>query len=105
MTDPAGRLLGFDARETLEDCAREPLPGDVRNQFLLRPEIQCPLSIDPHIWPTYFLYYPKGWDFLGRPRPPLIDVDPDCGGGLWLSLERMKRRLTEHSRPAVLLAV
>jgi hypothetical protein len=105
MTAPGGRLLGFDARETAEDCTTAPLPHDMRQQFLLRPEIQCPLSIDSGVWPTYFLYYPEVWDLLGRQKPPLIDVDPDCSGGLWLSLNRMKRRLSEHARPAVLLAV
>lgn len=105
MTNPSRRLLGFDARHTDEDCARDPLPSDVRQQLLLRSEVQCPLSIDPHIWPTYFLYYPEAWDALGRQRPRLIDVDSDCSGGLWLSLDRMKRRLSEHVRPAILLAV
>jgi hypothetical protein len=105
MTKLRGRVLGFDARYSDEDCSREPLPSDVRQQFLLRPDIQCPLSIDPHIWPTHFLYYPQIRHLVGPQRSPLIDVDPDCSGGLWLSLERMRRRLSEHARPAVLLAV
>lgn len=105
LTKNASRLLGFDARDTDQDCVRERLPSAVRQQFLLRPEIECPLSIDPRIWPTRFLYYPEVWDAIGRQRPRLIDVDPDCNGGLWLRFEPMKRRLSEHSRSAVLIAV
>lgn len=74
VTNNASRLLGFDARDTGEDCVREPFPSDVRQKFLLRPEFQCPLSIDPRIWPTRFLYHPEVWDLIGRLRPRLIDV-------------------------------
>jgi hypothetical protein len=98
-------MLGFDARHTTEDCATNPLPHDMRRQFLLRPEIERPLSIDPMIWRTHFKYHPGINALLGRQKPRLIDVDPDCSGGLRLSLERMKQRLSEHVRPAVLLAV
>jgi len=104
VTGSPGRLLGFDARED-EGRARESLPSDKRQRFSLRPEIERPLSIDKNVWPTYFEYHPEVWELLGRPQPPLIEVDPDCSGGLWLSLERMKRRLSEHSRTACLLAV
>lgn len=100
-----GQILGFDCRETDEERLRSPLPRDVRDVLLLRPEIESPLSVDPHIWPTYFLYHPEVWDLLGRQGARLVDVDPDCSGGLWLSLARMKRRLSEHAMPGVLLAV
>jgi hypothetical protein len=105
VTNSIGRLLGFDARHTDVDCAREPLPSDVRQHLLLLPEVQFPLTIDRHIWPTHFLYYPQVRHLVGPHDPPLIDVDTECPGGLWLSLERMRRCLSEHSRPAVLLAV
>jgi hypothetical protein len=103
VTALPSRLLGFDARSI--DAERTPWPLDMRQKYSLRPEIECPLSVDTMVWPTYFLYQPEVWDLLGRPRPPLIGVDPDCSGGLWLSLDRMKRRLSEHARSALLLAV
>jgi hypothetical protein len=102
---PRGRLLGFDARESDEELAREPLAYDVRQQILLRPEIQRPLSIDRHIWPTHFLYHPRIRHLVAARQPPLIDADPDCAGGLWLSLEHMQRRLSEHARRAIPIAV
>jgi hypothetical protein len=98
-------MLGFDARQTAEDCATNPLPDDMRQQFLLRPEIECPRSIDKGIWRAHFLYHPQVRHLIAPQQPPLIVADADCSGGLWLSLERMKRRLSEHARPAVLLAV
>jgi hypothetical protein len=98
-------MLGFDARQTAENCATNPLPDDMRQQFLLRPEIECPVSIDKGIWPSHFLYHPQIRHLTAPQRPPLIEADTECSGGLWLSVEGMKQRLYEHARPAVLLAV
>ncbi len=97
------RLLGFDARNI--DSERTPWPLDMRQEYSLRPEIECPLSVDTVVWPTYFSYHSELDDLLGREPTSLIDSDPDCSGGLWLSLDRMKRRLYERARPAMLLAV
>lgn len=97
------RVLGFDARYI--DTEREPWPLDMRQEYLLRPEIERPLAIDTLVWPTCFEYYPELIDSLGRQRTSLIATDPDCSGGLWLSLERMKQRLSEYAPPAFPLAI
>src|SRR5713226_10098649 len=99
------QLLGFDARENEQDCKKNPLPEEVREQLLLRPEIECPFSVDPHIWPSHFLYYPQLRQLIGPREPVLIETDPDCRGGLWLDLARMQHRLHEHQRSAVALAI
>jgi hypothetical protein len=59
MMDAIGRILGFDARETDEELGRTPMSEEVRERFLLRPEIPCPLSIDRLIWPTHFSYHTR----------------------------------------------
>lgn len=105
MNNPNWRLLGFDARETERDCETNPLPEEVRETLLLRPEIRCPFSVDRHIWPTRFQYHPRVRPSLSGTNPPLIPVDPDCDGDLWLSLGRMKNRITESGQTVVLIAV
>ena len=105
MGEPHWRLLGFDARETEEDCKKTPIPKEVRKEFLLRPEIKCPFSVDAHIWPTHFLYFPQIRHLIGQRQPPLIETDPDCRGGLWLNLMRMRQRLAENNRKAILVSV
>src|SRR5579862_9021008 len=99
------RLLGFDAREDERDCKNTPMPADVREEMLLRPEIECPLSVDRHIWPTHFLYYPQIRDLIGPQKPSLIETDPDCRGGLWLNLARMRERMAKSERSAVFVSV
>ena len=99
------RLLGFDGREDAEDCRKTPIPSAVREEFLLRPEIECPFSVDWHTWPSHFLYYPQIRHLIGPGEPALIETDADCRGGLWLSLERMRRRLSENRRNAVAVAI
>jgi hypothetical protein len=99
----AWRLLGFDARENEQDGRKTPIPIDVREVMLLRPEIELPFSVDTHIWPTHFLYYPH---FRKDSRePPLIETDQECGCDFWLNLAEMRRRLVENGRTAILIAV
>ena len=103
MTLSAWKLLGFDARENEQDGKRTPIPTDVREVMLLRPEIELPFSVDTHIWPTHFLYYPHfRIDFR---EPPLIETDQECGCDFWLNLTQMRRRLAENGRAAILIAV
>jgi len=99
------RLLGFDAREGEQDCKNNPLPIEVCERLLLRPEIECPCSVDSNIWPSHFLYYPQIKHLIGSHKPPLIEADSDCRGGLWLNLDTMRERLREHKRSAVPVAI
>ncbi|HEY2029809.1 MAG TPA: hypothetical protein VGH20_11435 [Myxococcales bacterium] len=46
-------VLGFDAREQFLS-PDESWSNDRRNQFLLRPEVVKPLSVDAWVWPSIF---------------------------------------------------
>jgi hypothetical protein len=105
MTLPAWKLLGFDARENEQDGRKTPIPIDVREVMLLRPEIELPMSIDTHVWPTHFLYYPFIREAMGHRDPPLIEADQGHDGSLWLNLALMRRELFRNGRKAVLIAV
>jgi len=99
------RLLGFDAREHPEDCDKTPFPHDIREELFLPPEITCPFSVDNHIWPTQFLYFPQIAHLFPKGNIDLIETDPDCEGGLWLNLARMQQRLSDNKRKAIRIAV
>ena len=99
------QLLGFDAREDSQDCRKSPIPSEVREELLLRPEVECPLSVDSHIWPSHFLFHPQIRHLIGEGQPILIEADSDCRGGLWPNLVRMQQRLLENHRSAVLIAI
>lgn len=108
MSSLAGewRLLGFDARETPADCIASPIPDDVREELLLRSEIECPFSVDRHIWPSHFLYHPEVRQLLQpSQRYTLIEADPDCHGGLWPNLARMRQKLRDNVRDAIVIAI
>lgn len=103
MMSEAWRLLGFDAREDEEDGRRTPIPANVREVMLLRPEIELPFSVDTNIWPSCFLYYPH-FGTAAR-NPPLIETPQESGSDFWLSLTQMRRVLAENGRTAILIAV
>jgi len=105
MALAAWKLLGFDARENEQDGRKTPIPIDVREVMLLRPEIELPLSIDTHIWPSHFLHYPFIREAMGRRDPPLIETCQGDEGGLWLNLALMRQKLSRNERKAVLIAV
>ncbi len=103
MTSSAWKLLGFDARENEHDGRKTPIPIDVREVMLLRPEVELPFSVDTHIWPTHFLYYPH--IRVDSREPPLIATDQECECDFWLNLTQMRRLLSENGRTAILIAV
>jgi hypothetical protein len=105
MTAMRWRLLGFDARENAEDCRKTPIDDSLRHEFLLRPEVTCPFSVDKHVWPTHFLYHPEIGHLVKQRHPPLIEADADCSGGLWLNLAKMRERLLANKRDAILISV
>jgi hypothetical protein len=90
MNSQAWRLVGFDARENDQDGRKTPIPIEVREVILLRPEVELPFSVDGHIWPSV-------WS--------MNDQSLDNENGLWLNLARMQQRLIEHGRTAILIAV
>jgi hypothetical protein len=103
MKSTVWKLLGFDAREDEEDGKKTPIPTEVREVILLRPEIELPFSVDVHIWPSQFLYYPH-FHKVAR-KPPLIEVHRDSGSDFWLNLTQMRKLLTKNGRTAILIAV
>lgn len=103
MTLSVWKLLGFDARENEQDGKKTPIPSDVREVMLLRPEIELPFSVDTHIWPTHFLYYPH--IRVDSREPPLIVTDQECEWDFWLNLTQMRIVLAGNGRTAILIAV
>jgi hypothetical protein len=105
MATDVWRLLGFDAREHPEYPFTPPIPADVREEFLLRPDVGDPFSVDSHMWPTVFHYSGHLDKLLGPPNRDLLSADPDCDGRLWMSLSRMLARLSQAGRKAVIISV
>lgn len=101
------RLWGYDARILIAEQNADPRWADEssRRRFLLRPDIDFALSVDSNVWPTVFDYNPRLAAIMGSVGESLIDVDNDCGGGLWLNLDRMKERLKRDSKPAIIISV
>ncbi len=96
----AWRLLGFDAR--LTDHDNEPLPEDMRRQYLLRPEILRPLSVDPHIWPAPFnsrVSFGISIDWSKKVREDTFHF------GLWSDLYGLVKRLEELQSMPQIIAV
>ncbi|HEY1756017.1 MAG TPA: hypothetical protein VGG72_11515 [Bryobacteraceae bacterium] len=51
--EPDGAIvLGFDARHALDDRTFVAWDQDRRSQYLIRPEVPWPLSVDPMVWPA-----------------------------------------------------
>jgi len=108
MSGRRRRLLGFDARLDEEDNRRCTFPVEAREVLLLRPEIECPLAVDTHIWPSHFLYRPELRGFADPQEGALIEVE--CAEQaphlyVWLSLARMRLRLSQCGVRAEVIAV
>lgn len=103
MTKLSRQVLGFDAREPAMERSRAGFPREYRERFLLRPSAHDVLSVDRHIWPSVFEYYP-GTSSRANTGHVLLAVDSDCEG-LWPSLPRMIRRLVDNNVDADVLIV
>jgi hypothetical protein len=100
--------LGYDIRL----CAEAYLPGywadDRRERYLLRPEIEWPLSIDSMVWPSIFespgeIQLPGAENWWPE-RPPTIVAEPvnkryDQFMDLWPELGEMLEVFREHASP------
>lgn len=101
------RVWGYDARVSIGEQNADLRWADEssRRRFLLRADIDFALSVDSNVWPTVFDYNPRMTSIMGPGSESLIAVDNDCGGGLWLNLDRMKERLKRDSKPTTIVSV
>jgi hypothetical protein len=91
-------LIRFDVRLHKDDYVAAFWDEERRDQFLLRPEIEWPLSADPLVWPSVF--FSKIFrDATSLPYGS-IEVDPAIDdGNYWLNLEQMKTHYETHKVP------
>ncbi len=93
-------LLGYDLRLGFPGFADAHWDAKKREVFLLRPDIVCPASVDPWIWPSVFRYlhlYPTP---AVAPHQGAIAIEPTgfehsvtC---LWPGLDGMTACFDEH---------
>jgi hypothetical protein len=94
------RLLKFDIRLHKDDYVQTFWTTELRNQFLLNPGVEWPLSSDPWIWPSVFFS-----EVSTRKSFSTIEVDLDRhGADYWLNLEEMRACYGAH-RPRLSRAV
>ena len=92
------KLMRFDVRLPKEDYASEFWNREHRNRFLLAPEIDWPLSVDPLVWPSIF--FSKIFKEATKLPYGNVEVDPSMDGGkYWLNLEEMKRHYDANKLP------
>jgi hypothetical protein len=96
---PQPHFLGFDVRLDPVNLARA-WSAERRTQYLLRDDIEVPISIDPMVWPSKFWqrHVPPG---MGMPRHLGTVAVPDGTPGyttlgLWSGLADLKRFAAEH---------
>ena len=74
-------LLGFDLRLPADSYVRDRWEQETREDFLLRSEIQWPLSVDDSVWPSFF-------NELEAAAVPLNSVRPSLW--FWFNLTKMR---------------
>lgn len=94
------RLVRFDVRLHKDEYVSSHWSKKDRDLFLLRPEIEWPLSIDPLVWPSIF--DSKIFRVANKLPYPYIEVDPSLDGGhYWLNLELMQAHFKAHKQPGM----
>ena len=90
-------LLQFDVRIAKEEYVSQRWDKDSGAEYLLRPDIEWPLSIDRSVWPSVF-FSNHFRDF--RDAHATIGIDPELEGTTWLrswqDLERMRIHYDAH---------
>jgi hypothetical protein len=99
-------LLGFDARELWIERSRG-WPDARRAQYLLRPDVEKPFSVDVIVWPTIFrddqvemLHLGSDVGVGGLPRPQWVGPH-----GLSTNLEELQSRARACARAFATIAV
>jgi hypothetical protein len=113
--DVPPQLLGFDVRLDQSLYVTELWTAEERAAFLFREEIDWPLSVDWHVWPSYFLHssvFRAKVDIRPCVAERAIVVDRDDGRylglHLWANLETMVacyREQKHDTAPGVVIAV
>ena len=94
-------LLGFDIRLHVKQFGAAEWDEERRRTYLLRPEIEWPMSVDRGVWPSIFgLHYDisirRSISFLA------VEPDPDLWNhfDLWASLSEMQAWYARHGAGA-----
>lgn len=88
-------LLGFDIRLCPGAYVEARWDQDSRMNFLLRPTIEWPLSVDDCVWPSVFEVFwssvsVQEQSLVRSPGDPDFPIDPRQSLELWSDLEAMK---------------
>jgi hypothetical protein len=98
------RLVRFDIRVHRDDYLQSHLTPEYRNEYLLNPDVEWPLSADVFIWPSVFFAWINTWSEFAT-----IEVDVDRhGGDYWLNLAEMRAHYEankSHAPNAVPIAI
>jgi len=93
------RLVQFDVRLPSGDYVASFWDQENRNRYLLRPQTEWPLSVDPLVWPSVF-YSEIFRQATNLPSYGSIEVDPLTDDGkYWLNLDQMKEYYETHKQP------
>ena len=88
-------LIRFDVRVAKEQYVSRHWNKNARAQYLLRPDVEWPLSVDRRVWPSVFyseIDKRPDWESYAT-----IEVDPAIdGGAYWLELDRMRAYYDVH---------
>jgi hypothetical protein len=87
-------LVEFDVRIANEQYVGRRWDKDSRGEFLLRPDIEWPVSVDELVWPSVFfsrIFINPALELYSA-----IEVDPEVDGAKWLDLERMRTYYDSH---------
>jgi len=101
LTNRAGnmnqRLIQFDVRLHKADYLDAYWDNKQRDSFLLRPDIEWPLSVDSLVWPSVF--FSRIFADVAELQRGSIEVAPETDDGkYWLNLEQMKSHYEAHKK-------
>jgi hypothetical protein len=88
-------LIQFDVRAAKEQYVSHRWDAKARARYLLRPDIEWPLSVDGRVWPSVF--YSELVERSDSQSYATIEVDPAIDDGhYWLDLAKMRAHYDLH---------
>ncbi|HKW02078.1 MAG TPA: hypothetical protein VJN96_19810 [Vicinamibacterales bacterium] len=91
------RIVRFDVRLNNGDYLNASWDKARRDSFLLKPDVEWPLSVDPLVWPSVF--YSAIFREAVDTSYSSIEVPPSTDGGkYWLNLDRMTAHYDRHKK-------